>query len=391
MANMIDYLVWRGDFTLEQTPWCAIDALIAASLSYLNFHGMDNAAGWTLSEAKRIDLLQKDPGSPTFPNRERMFEVMADCARFSECRMHHFIALTDPEREMQFSAMCLDLPDGTMAVAFRGTDNTLVGWKEDFNMAYQPVVPAQEAAAYYLKRAAEINDRPLRLVGHSKGGNLSVYAATCAAEAVQNRIQEIYSFDGPGLCREMAENLGYAKIREKIRSYIPQTSIIGMLMEYYRPYTVVRSSASGISQHDPMTWEVYGPRFVELEKVDQSAMVICETLHEMLENSPPEERGIFVETLFHYLESTKATRMSEVTREKLKSLVAIMGNRKGISPETRRVFNRLVAQTVALGFGNVVEMVRNRREPETGAQTVPEAAPEAAQEAPEEPENGSKA
>ena len=246
MANLKDYLVWRGEFPLSVSPWNEVDALLAAVLSYLNFHGLQDHRGWTLEEAKRIDLLIESQDK-TFASRKAVYEAMADSIRCGGWRMHHFIAVTDVEISMQFSAVCIDLPDGTMAVAFRGTDNTLVGWKEDFNMAYQPVVPAQEAAAYYLKRAAEINDRPLRLVGHSKGGNLSVYAATCAAEAVQNRIQEIYSFDGPGLCREMAENPGYAKIREKIRSYIPQTSIIGMLMEYYRPYTVVRSSASGIS------------------------------------------------------------------------------------------------------------------------------------------------
>ncbi len=375
MANMIDYLVWRGEFTLAQTPWCAIDALLVATLSYLNFHGMD-AAGWTLSEAARIELLENSTGSASFENRKKAFEAMAASNRFAESRMHHFIALTDADREMQFSAMCLDLPDGTMAVAFRGTDNTIIGWKEDFNMAYQTSVPAQETAAYYLQRAAEYTDRPLRLMGHSKGGNLAVYAASFAPETVQKQILEIYSFDGPGLCHEAAVTEGHWRIRDKIRSYIPQTSIIGLLMEYYTPYTVVRSEASGISQHDPMTWQVYGPKFVELEKIDQSAAVICDTLHEWLENSPPEVRGTFVETLFRYVETTGATRMSDLTGEKLKSLMTMMGNRKEISPETRRVFTRLMAQAVSLGFGNVVEMVRNRRDPEATSQPDAESDPE---------------
>ncbi len=380
MANMIDYLVWRGDISLEASPWCSIDSLLTATLSYLGFHG--NSDGWTLSEAMSGGMLEDMPGSASFPNRKRAFEWMATSNRFGSARMHHYIAVTDPEREMQFSAMCLDLPDGSMAVAFRGTDNTIVGWKEDFNMAYQVSVPAQEVAAYYLKRAAEYTTRPLRIMGHSKGGNLAVFAASCVPEEVQDRILEIDSFDGPGLNREISESAGHLRIRGKIRSYIPQTSIIGLLMEYYEPYTVVHSTASGISQHDPMTWQVYGPMFEVDKSIDQSAVLIRDTLHEWLETCPPEERGTFVETLFRYVDSTKATRMSDLTGEKWKSLVTMFGSRKEVDPATRRVFNRLMAQAVTLGFGNVMERVRGRKEADGEApeEALPEAgAPETAE------------
>ena len=95
MANMVDYVAWRGDFSFEATPWCAIDALLMASLSYLNFHGISDGQGWTLDEAKRIELLIPDEKSSVFPARRRMFEAMADSVRFRDCRMHHYIALTD--------------------------------------------------------------------------------------------------------------------------------------------------------------------------------------------------------------------------------------------------------------------------------------------------------
>ena len=104
MANMIDYLVWRGDISLEASPWCSIDSLLIATLSYLGFHG--NSDGWTLSEAMSGGMLEDMPGSASFPNRKRAFEWMATSNRFGSARMHHYIAVTDPEREMQFSAMC---------------------------------------------------------------------------------------------------------------------------------------------------------------------------------------------------------------------------------------------------------------------------------------------
>ena len=361
MANMVDYLAWRGDVPLEISPWNEIDGLLVATISYLNFHGGRDPKGWTLEEMSRIDLVQEGNTS-TFAGRKTVFQAMASGARFRGCRLHHAIALTAPEIGMQFSAMCLDLPDGSMCVAFRGTDNTVVGWREDFDMAYTTRVPAQEAAILYLRRAAALSKAPLRLVGHSKGGNLAVYAAAFASKRVQDRIESIVSYDGPGMNRETSQSEGYLRIKDKIRSFIPQTSIIGLLMDFYEPYTVVRSTASGISQHDPMTWKIYGPRFETLSSVDQTAIVVRDTLHEWLQNSTPEQRAEFVDALFGMVETTKVTRMSELTGEKLRTMMTMVGNRKEVDPEARRVFTRLMAQAVSLGFGNVIDWVRGRRE-----------------------------
>ena len=361
MANLIDYLAWRGDIPFSVSPWNEVDGLMCAVLSYLNFHGLQDHRGWTLREAKRIDLLIEAQGN-TFGPRKKMFEAMAETARFGDCRMHHFIALTDEDASMQFSAMCMDLPDDTKAVVFRGTDNTLVGWREDFNMSYQTRVPAQQAAAYYLLKAAKLTDRPIRLIGHSKGGNLAVYAGASMPERIQNRIESIWSYDGPGMNLDVSRSDGFTRIRDKIHSYIPQTSIIGLLMEYYRPYTVVHSIAKGLEQHDPMSWQVYGEHFEEMESIDRTASVVCETLHEMLTNSTPEQRAAFVDTLFHLADNTNATRMSDILNEKFRSLVKMAGGRKEPDPETRRVFTRLMGQAVTLGFGNVVERVRGKSE-----------------------------
>ena len=361
MANLLDYLAWRGDISFSVSPWNEVDGLLCAVLSYLNFHGLQDHRGWTLREAKRIDLLIEAQGN-SFGPRKKTFEAMAETVRFGDCRMHHFIALTDEDVSMQFSAMCMDLPDDTMAVVFRGTDNTLVGWREDFNMSYQTRVPAQQAAAYYLLKAAKLTDRPIRLIGHSKGGNLAVYAGASMPEKIQDRIESIWSYDGPGMNLDISRSDGFGRIRDKIHSYIPQTSIIGLLMEYYRPYTVVHSTAKGLEQHDPMSWQVYGEHFEEMESIDRTASVVCETLHEMLTNSTPEQRAAFVETLFRLADNTNATKMSDILNEKFRSLMKMAGGRKKLNPETRRVFNRLMGQAVTLGFGNVVERVRGKNE-----------------------------
>ncbi len=359
MANMADYLAWRGDISLEKAPWNEIDGLLAATLSYLEFHGGNHPRGWTLEEMARIDLLQQGD-SASFPGRKDAFLRMAESERFRGARMHHTISLTDKEIGMQFSATCLDLQDGVTCVVFRGTDNTIVGWREDFNMAFTTRVPAQEAAQLYLNRAAELSDRPLRLIGHSKGGNLAVFAAACAAPEVQDRIESIWVYDAPGMNLEISRSEGFLRIREKIRSYIPQTSIIGLLMDYPRPYTVVHSTAGGIQQHDIMSWEVLGPRFEELESIDDNAVTIRDTLQEWLQKSEKKERAAFLEAAYRMVDSTKATTVGELMGDKMKNLRLMMGERRDMKPETKKDFNKLMSLFLSLGMDNVMDNVMDK-------------------------------
>ena len=363
MANMVDYLAWRGEFGTELSPWNEVDALLFATLSYLGFHGTDDAHGWTLEEAKRLELLEEDRVSG-FEDRKNLFMAMADSGRFGKCRMHHYIAVTDEEMAMQFSAVCYDLPDDTLCIAFRGTDSSMTGWREDFNMSLLKPVPAQEAAKYYLERASELDGRKIRLVGHSKGGNLAAYAAALVAPEIQDRIETVYSFDGPGMAPDVFQSEGYARIVSKIRSYVPQTCIIGMMMEYHREYTVIRSGASGIMQHDPLTWQVYGPRFERMEGIDETAKTVSETLHDWLKMSDPEQRAIFLDAAFQMIESTRATTVGEFLGDKVKNLRTMISSSRDLDPERKKEFNRLVGLFLSVGVGNVIDRYRpeNKKE-----------------------------
>jgi len=360
MANVKDYLAWRGEFGFDISPWNEIDALAIAVLSYLDFHGTDHELGWTLAEAKRLELIRKNEAT-SYEDRKDLFEAAADSLRLGGIRMHHFIAITDEKQELQFSATCYDLPDGTLCIGFRGTDGTFVGWREDFNMSYQTVVPAQEAALFYLEKAAEMDSRPIRLVGHSKGGNLAAFAAACCSREIQDRVQEIYSFDGPGMAPSVFSSEGYQRIVGKIHSYVPQTSIVGMMMEYHRNYTVVKSSASGMAQHDPLTWQVYGPHFETVEKIDGNAEVISDTLHGLLDKTNRQERARMVDTLFDLLENTRVTNVKEMREERLRTLTGMAMGTLDLPPEARKAITRLVSLFLSLGFGNLTERYLPRR------------------------------
>lgn len=367
MANMVDYLVWRGEFGVDLSPWNEVDALLFATLCYLGFHGTDDARGWTIEEAKRLDLLTEDDVSG-FQDRKNMFLAMAESERFRKCRMHHYIAVTDEEMAMQFSAVCYDLPDNTLCVAFRGTDSSVTGWREDFNMSLLEPVPAQEAAKYYLERASELDGRRIRIVGHSKGGNLAAYAAACVSPDIQDRIETVYSFDGPGMAPDVFQSEGYARIVSRIRSFVPQTCIVGMMMDYHRVYTVVRSDATGIMQHDPLTWQVYGPHFEQAEEIDETAKTVSDTLHDLLEKSNREQRATFLDAAFQMIESTRATTVGEIMGDKLRNLRAVIGSRKDLDPEQKKEFNRLIGLFVSVGVGNVIDRYRPKK-PEEKTET----------------------
>lgn len=361
MPNVMDYMAWRGDIGIGQSPWNEVDALMFSNLCYLSFRGIEDQRGWTVAEAKRQGLLEESLIA-NFEGRKAQFEAMADTFRFGGIRMHHYFARTDEKQAFQFSATCYDLPDGRLLIGFRGTDGTFTGWREDFNMSWQSAVPAQEAAVYYLERAAEMDDRPIRIVGHSKGGNLAAYAAACCSPQVRERLEAVYSFDGPGMAPEVFQSEGYQQAVGRIHSYVPQTSIVGMMMEYHRKYQVVRADATGIAQHDPLTWQVYGPRFETVPEIDNNARVVSDTLHDLLEKTDREERGEMVDTLFNLLENnTRASNFNEVLGERLKTLTGVALGTRELDPEARKAVTKLVSLFVSLGFGNLAERYRLRR------------------------------
>lgn len=246
-----------GGLTLAERPFDALDSLILTQLVYMPMEGlMDRGERPTVAQAwayirehvdyERLDVFQK--------KRYRLFECCAGLSRYRDLVMHDYVNIIDGVMEMQFCACTWDLSAGERYIAFRGTDLTIAGWKEDLNMSFM-TVPSQKEAVAYTERTAR-RGMALRLGGHSKGGNLAVYAGARAASSVQERILRVYSFDGPGVDEETLGCEGYERISARIESYIPQSSVVGMLLHYHPRYTVVRSTSIGILQHDAMTWQV---------------------------------------------------------------------------------------------------------------------------------------
>ena len=361
MANIMDYLAWRGDVSLGYSPFNDVDSLILAEMSYLTFPEEDAPI-----RDLGLSLPAVDGDQFNFVHEIRaLLSAAAMTERFAGVRMQRPVAVTDQDRDMQFAAVTFVLPDGAHYVAFRGTDSTIVGWREDFNMAFESPIPAQSAAVQYLTEAAALTDGNLIIGGHSKGGNLAVYAAAHADEALQRRIRAVYSFDGPGLDDATMASTGYADIARRIRSFIPQQSVVGLLMTYHPEYTVVKSDGVGLFQHDSFTWQVLGTSFIAVTELDVSSQLVDHTVHEWLSRVTPEKRKVFIDTTFDIIEASGASTIKELLRDVPGRVPAILKALQKIDPETGRMVISLWGQFVHIGATNIIELVRQRLSPDT--------------------------
>ena len=351
MYDMFDYLEWRGDLSFEKVEPNPVDLLIFSTLSYISYDGI---VPWIAGG--QITLKYAAEKFLALPDREKrvrvkkdveLLEAAANTERFGQVRMAFYRNIFVPEKETQFAAVTYYLGDGTAVLAFRGTDRTLVGWKEDFNMAFQEFVPAQQEALRYVNEFAIRTLLPMRLVGHSKGGNLAVYAAAKADPAIQQRILEVHNQDGPGFTENMMSDPGYLAIVPKVSTYVPESSVVGMLLEHEEPYTVIKSSQIGPMQHDPYSWEVLANGFIYKEEISENSKKLDRTMKVWFDSMSVEERNTLVDVIYETLTSGGAITVEDMLHPKqirgvLKSLVSDEKKRHAIAGMAKDLVRAIV-------------------------------------------------
>ena len=315
MADLFDYLLWRGDLDLDAVPLNPVDTLILSELSYIDFAGLvpeDFLHPVPLKVAAEAFLALPDRDRRVRVKRDA--DLLAECARtarFGQLRLVFYRSeLTSGQS--QFAAVTWLLPEGGAIITYRGTDLTLTGWKEDFHMSFQPQVPAQEKALRYLEAFARVHSGPICLAGHSKGGNLAVYAAARCQPELQERICFAHNHDGPGFHSAMLRDPGYRSMLPKLRTFLPQSSVVGMLLEHEEPYTVVRSRQLSLLQHEPFSWEVLGGDFVRMEEIDENSRFLDKTIKTWLADTTMEERSKFVDAVFELLSLGQSDDLRDV-------------------------------------------------------------------------------
>ena len=320
MSDLFDYLRWRGDLSFKQVPPGPVDALIFSALTYLTLEG-------SVRQRPDIPISLRDVSEEffTLSDQEERCRIRTDLSllmaasetrRFGETLLLQYRDILIPEEDTQFAAVTFLLDNNAAFIAFRGTDYSLVGWKEDFNMSFQESIPAQRLAAQYTEEISIRYPMPLYLGGHSKGGNLAVYAAVKSPPQIRNRVVAVYNHDGPGFTDFVMKDPAYMEIIPRVTTIIPQSSVIGMLLEHEEPYTVIKSKQIGLLQHDPYSWLLEGPDFVSMEEVTANSRFLDMTIKAWLAEMDTQQRNEIVDTVFDLLSMGEAKSVFDLIHPK---------------------------------------------------------------------------
>lgn len=357
MAGLSDYLVWRGDITFDEVPLNVVDALLLSQVSYLNLQGIigktERKKECTLAQAaKRFWQLHteeeyKDCLSFAVRSAGMLAREMAKTKRFGDLILRNYVNRNDLTMEEQFVALEIVLGKRESFISFGGTDDTLVGWKEDFNMCFLSPIPAQLDAKAYLEGVILGSGRKVYVGGHSKGGNLAVYSAVKCKKLIRRNILHVYNFDGPGFNKEFIESERYQEMKERIETWVPESSVVGMLLEHEEDYQVVKSSQSGFLQHDATSWEVLGAEFIRLPAVKESSRRLAAGVKEWMRNLSPEELERFGERIYEVLTVTDAKTLADLNKDRWKNVTAIIQSFSTVDKKTKDMLFALVKAMVS--------------------------------------------
>ncbi len=351
MSNLIDYIKWRGDISFDVDAFNEIDGLIFAELTYIPFEFIleDNEKGETLNH-----LAKKFFSKPTgeikmgtiIPenNIRETFKLAAYSERFKNVKLKNYVSILSKEEEKQFCGMCFEINKEYSCVAYRGTDDTLVGWKEDFNMSFNTPIPAQLESVEHLNSIGIKARKKLYVCGHSKGGNLASYASLFAEPKVKKKIINIYSFDGPGFRSEFLKEINDEEIKSKTVKFLPQSSVIGMIYDPVGTCVYIKSLGKGMYQHDAFNWQVLCNKFETIESLDKTSIEVHDLLNKWTASMSKEERVEFVEALYKLVTVNDSATLSDIASDKFKFILGIIKS----DGKTKKVFlsaiNRLIKE-----------------------------------------------
>ena len=358
MGNVLDYIKWR-DIDLRKVEFNIIDSLILSRFSYLPFDGLiEKNEKITIQECYDRYEIVGERGNVLMKADLDLFPAMANSIRFGKLYISDYINNIDKKKNKQFSAITVFLPDDTMAIVFRGTDDTFVGWKEDLNMSFTTSVPAQLEAVEYLENIASKHRKDIRVIGHSKGGNLAIYSSVFCDKRIKKRILEIYNFDGPGFVDKIIDSEEYGEVLDKIHNVIPESSVVGRLLKHKGKLTIVKSTQKGIMQHDLYSWQLLGDEFIK-SKLTKSSEFVDNTLTEWLQNVSPKQRENFVNTVFEILEATGAKNFAELSHKKFSTAKTIITKYQELDEESKSYVNKALNMFLVSGKESI-PLIRKR-------------------------------
>lgn len=355
MGIIFDYLDQVAYDSIYDTPFNELDMLMLTEITYLPFDQIVSDQMSPDCTCRLFEAAEKVPQGLSMlvtKNRLKLLEKVASSTRFKNIKLMGYVNDIDPDVQKQFAAMIFKIKPDSYVLTFRGTDDSIIGWKEDFHMTYMDQVPAQKMAVNYLRKAMDALPGQFILTGHSKGGNLASYAASQIEPEYQERIQSIYSYDAPGLNHSVITSQGYQTISDKIKRYIPQGSIVGMMLETPKQAQIVKSTAiGGLAQHDTFSWQISDQTFVLLDNLNPDSLQVDKTLKNWVDSVSDEELKDFFDLFFGLILDAGISSINDLTKlENFKKILAVFENANALTDQEREMLTRLAKLLVDMRY-----------------------------------------
>ncbi len=364
MGNMLTYVEQYRDMDFSQMPFGEVDSLVLSQISYYNYSKspfVRKEFSIPVSVYLQNSVTEKLLNHTLTTKEDKvLIEVLKPGGRHGNLRASNYVDIVDEKNATQFSAILFELGNEEYYIAFRGTDNTVTGWKEDMNISYLEEIPAQKAAlSYAIEMFGEFSGN-FYIGGHSKGGNLAVYAAMNLPEPYKARLLDVYNFDGPGFREDIYESKEYRSIRSSIRKYIPESSMIGVVWEKDDNYTVVQSEARGVMQHDPFNWKVDENRFLTLEECDGFSRYWKRILEQWIEEFSFEERAKLIDTIFEIIFETGISQFYQLEEETFQKIRLMIEGMSNLNEKERRFVRSAIWQFFLISVKEIPQAVREQ-------------------------------
>lgn len=355
MGIIFDYLDQVAYDSIYDTSFNELDLLMLTEITYLPFDQIVSDQMSPDCSCRLFEAAEKVPQDLSMlvtKNRLKLLEKVASSTRFKNIKLMGYVNDIDPDVQKQFAAMIFKIKPDSYVLTFRGTDDSIIGWKEDFHMTYMDQVPAQKTAVNYLRKAMDAMPGQFILTGHSKGGNLASYAASQIEPEYQERIQSIYSYDAPGLNHSVITSQGYQTISDKIKRYIPQGSIVGMMLETPKQAQIVKSTAiGGLAQHDTFSWQISDQTFVLLDNLNPDSLQVDKTLKNWVDSVSDEELKDFFDLFFGLILDAGISSINDLTKlENFNKILAVFENANALTDQEREMLSRLAKLLVDMRY-----------------------------------------
>lgn len=365
MANILDYLDWRGDLSFEESAFNEVDSLVLSELSFLDFnyssdfsdykcHTLAAVVPFAVSTKSSQDLGVLVPDQIPF-----LAEKASQTRRFSRVIVADQLSRIDETKYEQFSAVTFLLSDDLLYVAFRGTDDTLAGWREDFNLGIMQEIPSHSSSLNYLESIAfKYPSFKIIVGGHSKGGNLAVYSSVFSSHETQHRILSVYNHDGPGFLFDIQSLEAHKRIEDRIITILPEASVVGMLLEHESKYTIVHSTNAGLFQHDGFSWQVIGTHFVVLPELSETGKIQQKAIRDFISSLSIERRIEFINTFFEVLECSNAHTLTDLKNGGTYTAGKMLHKLRCLNKDSRNFMIQLVKTFLSIGVQSAVEEIQ---------------------------------